>query len=319
MKTKSLFLMLLVVGMMSCNKNDDVEYPDFRMSEALSIFVNNGKVGISSLVNQNNNIYTEYWIDSTKVDTTQFKAFMPLGSSYRTSIDKHYYASTVCKKSDGSFVEYKFPRLYNFDPHNQLYYYKNNVYQNMDTLMLGAIHSVDISNGEIFAGFFGAKYFNESGAYFLPIKAFYWMGTGKPVELPMPSQYSYFNGVSCICKSGTDVYVGGLFDYPMYWKNKEVVRLNDKYGEVNQIKSIGYDIYAVGFYNKSNSNSTGNTACYWKNGQLVELEDNAVAFSIFVDGSDIYVAGAVGRFDTEYKACYWKNGKRILLPETARN
>ena len=131
----------------------------------------------------------------------------------------------------------------------------------------------------------------------------------------MPNNYFYFNGVSCIHKSGSDVYVAGKMDFPMYWKNSEMVRLHENYGEVNQIKVAGNDVYAVGFYNKKNSNSTNHTACYWKNGTLVELEDGAVAYSIFIDGNDIYTAGAKGRFNAEYKACYWKNGKRVMLKE----
>lgn len=308
-------LLILPMIFIGCSKEDDLELDNFRMSTALSIFVNNGKVGMTSLVNENYNIFTEYWIDSTKTDAEGLKAFMPSGNSYRTSVDNYYLASTVYKKNDGTVVEYKFPRVYSLDPGNQLIYFKDGSRESMDTTALGAIYSVDASDAEVFAGFFGIRRYYETGNYFSPNKAFYWDGADELVELPMPANYFYFNGVSCIHKSGNDVYVGGSMDFPMYWKNKEMVRLSDKYGEVNQIKTVGNNVYAVGYYNKANSNSTGHTACYWKNGVITELEDNAIAYSIFIDGNDIYVAGAVGRFDAEYKACYWKNGKRVMLPK----
>lgn len=53
------------------------------------------------------------------------------------------------------------------------------------------------------------------------------------------------------------------------------------------------------------------TATYWKNGKLSFLTDTSNntgsdAYSIFIDGSDVYISGSIGTFDTE--ASYWKNG-----------
>ena len=100
----------------------------------------------------------------------------------------------------------------------------------------------------------------------------------------------------------------------MYWENVEPNVLNTLYGQVRQIVVSGTDVYAVGSYNKNNSNGTGHTASYWKNRVLHELEDDAQASGIFIDGTDIYVSGSIGRLPVEYKACYWKNGVRIDLP-----
>lgn len=312
---RTLFLIIACTLLYSCSMVDEPDQIDFKSSTALSVFVKDGKVGISSLVNKNNNIFTEFWIDSTKSDIAGLTALLPAGNGFRTSINERYRASTVFKKTNGETVIYQFPRNYTLYPDNQLFYFKGSELMRMDTLALGAVHAVDAAQDEFFAGFFGRQSFAEYGAYLSPKSAFYWDGADKITVLPMPNNYFYFNGVSCIHKSGSDVYVAGKMDFPMYWKNSEMVRLNENYGEVNQIKVVGNDVYAVGFYNKKNSNSTNHTACYWKNGTLVELEDGAVAYSIFIDGNDIYTAGAKGRFNAEYKACYWKNGKRVMLKE----
>lgn len=313
-KTTSILIILTAFLLAGCSKNDDFEMDNIKMSTVLSIMVKDGKAGMTTLVNDNYNVTTEYLIDNTKTDAQALQAFMPKGSFYRTTIDNYYLASTLYKNNEGTIVEYKFPRIYSFEPGNQFIYFKNGERFAMDTLALGYFHSVDAAENEVFAGFFGTREIYINGSYLLPAKAFYREGTGKITVLPMPDKNLNFNGVSCVHRSGNNIYVGGLMDFPMYWKNKEIVQLNEKYGEVNQIFTVGNDVYAVGFYNKANSKTTGHTACYWKNGLLTELEDNAVGYSIFIDGNDIYVGGAVGRFDAEYKACYWKNGKRVLLP-----
>lgn len=306
-------ILILAITFFSC-KTDQPDY-DFKTTTALSIFVKDGKVGTSSLVNENYKIYTEYWIDSTKTDFEGLKALLPAGNYFRTSIDKNYWASTVYRKTNGEAVTYNFPRRYTSHPDNQLIYYKEDEKNIMDTTALGAIHAVDAAGEEVFTGFFGRETYSESGSYLEPRVPFTWDGNDKITVLPMPSNYFYFQGVSCIHKAGNDVYVAGKMDFPMYWKNKEVVRLHEEYGEVNQIKVVGNDVYAVGFYNKRNSSQGNHTACYWKNGTLVELEDAAIAYSIFIDGNDVYVAGAKGRYDGEYKACYWKNGEKVMLPD----
>ncbi len=314
MKKTTTLLLLTAILFAGCSREEEFQTEKFRMSTVLSIIVHDGKVGMSSLVNENYDIKTEYWIDSTKTDADGLKEFMPPGTHFRTSIDKYYLASTIFRKKDGTIVEYKFPRIYSHDPGNQLIYFKDGERFAIDTLAFGTIHSADAADGEVFAGFTGRFQTDVTGTYLLPERAFYINKTGKITHLPMPDDYTYFNGVSCVHQAGNDVFTGGLMNYPMYWKNKNIVRLNDNYGEVNQILTAGNDVYAVGFYNKSNSTSTAHTACYWKNGILTVLEDNAVAWSIFIDGTDIYVGGATGRFDAEYKACYWKNGKKVMLP-----
>src|SRR5687767_14783031 len=72
------------------------------------------------------------------------------------------------------------------------------------------------------------------------------------------------------------------------------------------------DVYVAGLEN----NGAGvRVAKYWKNGQAVSLSDStndAVAYSIAVVGSDVYVAGAEG-CPANTVAKYWKNGQAVSL------
>lgn len=79
---------------------------------------------------------------------------------------------------------------------------------------------------------------------------------------------------------------------------------NDDF-ETTSINQNSVDVYVTGKYN-------GNS-CYWKNNQLVVLDDggisNSIAEKIVVSGSDVHVLG-----NTRYlNALYWKNGVLIDL------
>ncbi len=68
------------------------------------------------------------------------------------------------------------------------------------------------------------------------------------------------------------------------------------------------DVYVAGFEN--------GVAVYWKNGQVVPLPSNGMAFasSIFVVGNDVYVAGAeFGSQNVPSRAMFWKNGQPFYL------
>ncbi|MDP4216085.1 MAG: IPT/TIG domain-containing protein [Bacteroidota bacterium] len=66
------------------------------------------------------------------------------------------------------------------------------------------------------------------------------------------------------------------------------------------------DVYVVGTSNAG--------LCYWKNGVKTDMPGDCVAVrGIFVDGADVYVAGA----DNANAPKYWKNGVGVSLPMTA--
>ncbi len=62
----------------------------------------------------------------------------------------------------------------------------------------------------------------------------------------------------------------------------------------------------------------GSTPCFWKNDAKTNLPhtNGGDAYSIVVDGSNIYVAGRqwVNNAQTRYSPCYWLNGTRVNLP-----
>ncbi len=74
------------------------------------------------------------------------------------------------------------------------------------------------------------------------------------------------------------------------------------------IDSEDVDIYVVGNCPKDKTT----TACYWKNGERIELSnEHSYASFIKVVKDNVYVCGG-------YKgtACYWKNGKKVDLMVT---
>lgn len=315
MKTiKILLLLLIPFTIISCLE-DDFEPPvNIEFSVTYTIKVDNNKLLISGYEYSANRVATKYWIDSEVSDSTTFVNTLSNSSVYREPVD--YYARSVYvhKKLDGELDVFKFDQGTLIDG-GKVFYYKNDEVINMDTTALGTIATMCILNDKpFFAGYFGEKSYSAAGMYLLPKTPFFWDGSSEIVELPIPENTT-FKDVSCIYVSEeNDFYVGGYIGLPMYWKNTEPVILGDLYGIVYQITTSGTDEYAVGFYNKYNSNSTAHTACYWKNGELHEIEDNAQAFGIYIDGDDIYVSGSIGRVPSEYKACYWKNGVRTELP-----
>jgi hypothetical protein len=156
----------------------------------------------------------------------------------------------------------------------------------------------------------------------------YWKN-GTPVTLPNAYE------AKGIYVSGSDVYVAGterpsLF-IAKYWKNGAEVNLTDGShdADARSIFVSNGDVYVAGMETDNTNNPDHiyfSVAKYWKNGQAVTLSDGsfpAEAYSIFVSGSDIYVAGYETTPDPlhigngNHVAKYWKNGVGVNLTDGA--
>ncbi|GMO49231.1 MAG: hypothetical protein Pg6C_11870 [Treponemataceae bacterium] len=106
-----------------------------------------------------------------------------------------------------------------------------------------------------------------------------------------------------------------------YWKNGQKSPFASPDVFLTDIVVSGNDVYVAGSETiGSNQWRSIHKACYWKNGQRVDLTNgrdyNAGASAIAVSGNDVYVAGydniGVGRNNTTIY-CYWKNGQQTVL------
>ena len=316
MKTiKIVIYLLAIITLVSCTKDNFETIEDTRnpYSCAFSIIAIQNKVHVSGYINSDSEFSTKYWIDSLSTNSVTFFSSVNNGSTYKESTDELFRKVSIHKTLNGEKDVYKFDQG-SFIDDGKIFYYKNSEVLKMDTSATGTIASVCFLNDKpFFAGYFSEKSFTEAGEALAPKTPFFWDGNSTLIHLPMPDDI-FFQGISCVYVDKEEYYIGGLIGIPMYWENTELITLSTLYGEVHQIIVSESDVYAVGFYNKSNSNSTGHTACYWKNRELFELEDNAQAYGIYVDGNDIYVSGAIGDVPAQYRACYWKNGIRTDLP-----
>jgi len=140
--------------------------------------------------------------------------------------------------------------------------------------------------------------------------------------------------------SGNDVYAAGIEISPngriaTLWKNGTAQNLTDGTydAEAMSVFVSGNDVYVVGGFGDYNY---GNYAMLWINGepQLVDNKEqypdgfrwgiDAVAYSVFVSGSDVYVAGIakdkggeVWKSDN-WVVTVWKNGEAQFLTDASR-
>jgi len=149
-----------------------------------------------------------------------------------------------------------------------------------------------------------------------------------PGDLTDGTQRGFANSVVV---SGTDVYVAGGEQRQLsnavakYWKNGVPVVLPDL-GQGALAQSVfvsGTDVYIAGWQNKTTQLDPTHTlhtqiATYWKNGVPTELTNGtalSIAYSVFVSGTDVYVAGFACQNVAPNCAIatYWKNGVQVQL------
>lgn len=131
--------------------------------------------------------------------------------------------------------------------------------------------------------------------------------------------------------SGNDVYVACYeYDFPnteqiRLWKNGTPVSFPvSTLGAVPQCLFVdGADVYIGGWEREGTPFNNYLVARYWKNGAPVTLSTgtsgtNAVR-SIYVDGTDLYVAGTVGSSFAPITPIVWKNGTVYPLTGAGTN
>ena len=130
--------------------------------------------------------------------------------------------------------------------------------------------------------------------------------------------------------AGTRIVDEGPFGTPIacYWRNGEINNLHGTayFGEGRDIAFKGNNIYISGHVDKA-STETWN-ACYWRNGNRVDMARNtstgghvigSEAFGIFIDGSDIYLAGYNLIVNLNSVAVKWRNGNTHELSGNSAN
>jgi hypothetical protein len=312
---KAFTLLVLIALLASCKKDHPTE-KGLPLAGGYSILVHNGNVLVSGFRSENGQISTKYWINGESAGQSRFTELVGNQLAYRQAVDKEYRTVYTYKDRVGEIQTYRFDQSTGARK-SRMSYYKNNSMVQIENDSIGVLTSVSFYDDKpVFAGSLGEMAPSITGGMsYRPRTAFIWDGQSPLMKLLPPVKSTLFWGVSTIYSdSPNEFYVGGLCGVPMYWKNTDPVVLDQRFGEVWQITKSGSDIYAVGLINKINSNSTGHTACFWKNRTLQELEDNAQAYGIFVDGDDIYVTGSIGNVPASYRPCYWKNGIRVDLP-----
>jgi hypothetical protein len=142
--------------------------------------------------------------------------------------------------------------------------------------------------------------------------------------------------VNSIFVKGTDVYAVGYehatndpnsIKIAKLWKNGVATTLSNTIygGEATSVVVSGTDVYIAGTERGPGVISSigySRSARLWKNNVSVPLNSSAIetlATSVFVAGTDVYVAGYGLGYREMYKARYWKNGVETILPGAADN
>jgi hypothetical protein len=152
----------------------------------------------------------------------------------------------------------------------------------------------------------------------------YWVNG---VRTDMPSDCA---AAKAIFVDGTDIYIAGAdnANTPKYWKNGVGVSLpmsnGHNGGVATSIFVSGTDVYAGGY---DLINGASALPRCWKNSTAltVSLSTGNISgglpvvigyiYSVFVSGTDVYLAGSQAPFSGNQVVTYWKNGAPIPLTD----
>jgi len=146
------------------------------------------------------------------------------------------------------------------------------------------------------------------------------------------------NEIDYITVSGANVYTTGFdkFTNAGYWNNNTETNLNNTLPQqssfsisMSSMVTSGNDVYVTGsicFTGSTDSSIYGNSAVYWKNGNIVYLSNHGYGGLLYqsttgiaVSGTDVYVSGNIDiDADTLDWCGYWKDSVPIGLYNSRR-
>lgn len=295
-KLLQFYVLFCMLPLISCSSDDSsgatssdpeiekviLTSPERLSGQATDIFVHQNDVYISGYESTGNKFIATYWKNGVITDLTDGSNNAHAYSIFVENQD--VYASG--RESTGDTYVAK--------------YWKNGMPVALtDGTQQAEGLSIFVSNGDIYV----AGYEREDGYGF----AKYWKnGTAHSLS----NVNSEANSIVVV---NGDVYVAGWERtengrIAKYWKNGVGVNLTsgNTFADALDIFVDGSDVYVIGY--------EGLDVKYWKNGEAVELpgkpdSGTKTGNAIYIEGSDIYVAGA-GSTTT---ADYWKNGNREEL------
>jgi hypothetical protein len=319
---KNYFLILIVLGFCSCQKELSKEGSNTNTSSQVDVYVA-GADSISILAHG----IPAYWKNGKPVYYTDGTISYSGTAAEATSI--------VVMGNDVFMTGYA-QFCGSFRCSDRGMFWKNGISVSLDLPTYPS--SLAVSNNDIYiAG--SSMYLEGTGG-----NAAYLKNETK-TELPSGSTGSISTAIAV---SGNDVYLAGIgitgsiYNGPQkyiakYWKNANAINLTDgtNGAQVWSIAVSGNDAYVAGmeWNGKSYQDASGNTykksvAKYWKNSIPVILTDgteDAITKSIAVSGTDVYVVGtewngksyqdASGYTYKKSIAKYWKNGKAVNLTD----
>jgi hypothetical protein len=309
---KNYFLIMIVLGSYSCQKEISTEVSNTNTSQQLDVYVAGYVSDLSAGI-------PAYWKNGKLVliDSAHYN-FTP---SYGL-----LGASALSMAVSGNDVYLTGYEIYQ-SPYTGNHYYaicwKNGMPGNLTgggATSTEAANSIAVSGKDVYVA--GAEDVSTNNYV-----ARYWKN-GNRVNLSGGTNNSYANSIAV---SGTDVYAAGYEEIgyqwiAKYWKNGNPVNLTDgtKYAQITSIAASGNNVYVAGYEEDNNRNYV---AKYWKNGTPVNLTGSTgseIPTAIAVSGTDVYVAGFDGArpnlplSSDGGVAKYWKNGSPVNLTDGSK-
>jgi hypothetical protein len=284
-----LFLFCLLLSASSCKKSD-VSTP----SEALikKIYA----VGVESP--GNGPVQAKLWSNGDDVNLSELSAPASATSVFVSGTDV-YATGSVSNKAG---------------------YWKNGLFigLGLNPVFFSNGRSIFVSNNDVYVA--GYEFYDDWHT-----RAIIWKN-GKAIILGDSLSNS---NASSVFVSGSDVYaVGSKEKKAMLWVNGMPNSLTDgtNVATAFSVFKSGTDVYVAGVeYTGTPDAQTGainSVGKIWKNGVATNLTDGSTqAFvnSVFVSGSDVYVAGNETTASKNTQAKLWKNGKATNLTDGTKN